>query len=66
MQSEIVRCPCGQILATRYGSYVFIKWRGRKVRVKGAQTVELICEKCKKRTEIKKSFMYTLDKHKME
>lgn len=54
MQTEIVRCSCGQILATRSGSCIFIKWRGRKVRIKGCQSVEVICERCKKKTEIKK------------
>lgn len=63
MQTEIVRCSCGQILATRTGSCVFIKWRGRKVRIKGLQTVEVICERCKKKTEIKKNAQKQIDNH---
>lgn len=54
MQNEIIRCQCGQILATRSGPCLFLQWRGRKARVKGAQNVEIVCEKCKRKIEIKK------------
>lgn len=41
-----VCCKCGRVLAEQRGTELFLRWRGRKVKIKAAEAVEITCEVC--------------------
>lgn len=52
MTGEILRCKCGRIVGTVDGDTATIKWKGRRIVVSRAESIRIVCERCKTETKI--------------
>lgn len=52
MDGEVLRCKCGHIVGIVDGDIANIKWKGRQIVVRRAESVMIVCERCKAETKI--------------
>ena len=52
MAGDVLRCKCGRIVGIVDGDIAKIKWKGRQIVVSRAESIIIVCERCKTETKI--------------
>lgn len=55
MDVQVIRCRCGRVVGVLENGTLIVKKNGRIARIEGDYSAELVCERCRTITAIRKT-----------